>query len=77
MGSKKGKLLTCDRCGATAFLALNGKNYYDGGYTTTDSFEEAPEGWNEMRIVDVYRTLCPGCDELWQTVCMEFLNGEK
>ena len=77
MGSKKGKLLTCDRCGATVFLALEGQNYYDGGYTVTDKFEKAPEGWKAWTVVDVYRTLCPECYSLWLKMCKEFLDGKE
>lgn len=37
-----------------------GQGSADGGYRTWDKFEDAPEGWNNVREVG---TVCPRCWE--------------
>lgn len=74
MASKKGCLLTCDRCGKNVFLALLGKDYYDGGYSSSDKFEKYPEGWKYLSI-GTYTTLCPECYAEWERILKAFMEG--
>lgn len=60
MAEVNGKMIICDRCGATAFLKCVGEGERDGGYTRWNKFEPAPEGWGNH--YDVGR-LCPACNE--------------
>lgn len=66
MSKQRGMLLTCHRCGKTAFLTYKGTGYFDGGYTQTDEFEEKPEGWT-CKFPDEdgngYVDLCKECTE--------------
>lgn len=76
MASVKGELVTCDRCGKNVFLKLIGKDYYDGGYSSADKFEEMPKGWKRT-CVEVYRWLCPECSEAWEELCIAFMEREN
>lgn len=69
MSSKKGLLVTCERCGATEFREYIGKGETDGGYTTWDKFEPASEGWAYILEVG---TLCPACNKEYQRFVEEF-----
>ena len=74
MASQKGIVTTCDRCGASTFQALLGKNYYDGGYTVTDKFEPFPEGWERAVVRGKYGYLCPECSQAWLEIGTAFLD---
>lgn len=75
MADQKGKLKTCDRCGAQVFLKHTGTDVLDGGYTQLDKYETAPAGWNSYNLSKVYRTLCPACAERWEEICSAFMEG--
>lgn len=76
MGSEKGLLQWCDRCGTTCFRKYVGKGEADGGYTTWDKFEDAPEGWDYHSEVG---TLCPKCNDEYQNLIKNFkqVGGAK
>lgn len=74
MSSTKGMLKTCDRCGAQIFLKLTGSEQFDGGYSSRDTFEKAPDGWANGYIDGKYRDLCPTCSKQWEDVSAAFLN---
>ena len=76
MSSEKGALLKCNRCGKTVFLPLKGKEYFDGGYSSADKFEKAPEGWQRVHI-EKYVDLCPACSIEWGVICKEFMEVEN
>ena len=66
MGSEKGLLQWCDRCGTTCFRKHIGKGEADGGYTTWDKFENMPDGWEHHTDTG---TLCPRCNgEYWNLI---------
>ena len=74
MASEKGKLTTCDRCGAQVFAKHIGKGEADGGYTTWDKYEELPEGWEHLTVGRVYRDLCPACSYEWLDKAERFMK---
>ena len=74
MASKKGKLLTCDRCGKTVFLEFLGNNYSDGGYTVNEKFEAAPEGWENHYEIG---HLCPTCNAEYKQIRQHFMRMGK
>lgn len=68
MGEAIGKLLICDRCGATVFLEHTGTLEFDGGYTRRESYERPPEGWEIHEVPgelvnSIKKRLCPNCTE--------------
>lgn len=71
MSEQKGLLKTCNRCRATVFLNYIGKGYADGGYTTWDKFESAPEGWECFRGIG---TLCPKCSRKYVQIVEKFMK---
>lgn len=73
MGARKGKLITCDRCGATLFLKFLGTedgSNYGGAY---DKYDPLPDDW-------MYQTcagyMCPECAKQFKTFVNEFFNGK-
>lgn len=68
---KIGKLLTCDRCGATAFLVNIGTNVTDGGYTRYATYEKEPDGWITARDLK-NADLCPACAEEYKKLIFDF-----
>lgn len=71
MGGVKGKLVTCDRCGAETFLKYIGKGDTDGGYTTWDKFEELSDDW---MYGSQFGYLCPDCANEFKTIMYNFLG---
>lgn len=71
MMQQEGKLLTCDRCGATAFVLKTGSYEQDGGYTRYNAFEAPPEGWDSTRDVN-FADLCPSCAAEYKKIILEF-----
>lgn len=71
MSSKKGKLLTCDRCGTNVFLQYTGSKEYDGGFTVYDYFESKPEGWEWISEIG---DLCPACRGKYAEIKAAFLK---
>lgn len=72
MAEVKGKLCTCDRCGAQVFLKCTGENERDGGYTRWNTFEDYPEGWEYHSEVG---RLCPDCNRKYEDMISEFRTG--
>ena len=63
----KGKLLKCDRCGATIFLKYKGTQDMDGGFS--DVYEDEPKDWHYLVGVG---DLCPTCHEEYRLWLSEF-----
>lgn len=88
-GEEKGKLCTCQICGAQIFLKWTGESTADGGWTHIDRYEPYPEGWGLVAvpksIMDVtvggnvhnkYLRACPDCSARWERVIYDhFLKG--
>lgn len=68
----KGKLLKCDRCGATVFLKYIRTQDMDGGFSDGyDVYEDKPKGWDHVLNVGL---LCPTCYEEYRLWLTEFKN---
>ena len=67
----KGLLKVCGRCECKVFLKYLGKGETDGGYTTWDSFESAPEGWRYWHDLNI--TLCPACSQEYEERLQKFM----
>lgn len=74
MSDKKGLLQSCDRCGATCFREYVGKGSADGGFTTWDQFEPAPEGWDFHGEVG---RLCPACNAEYEAMIDAFKGAKE
>lgn len=73
MGSEKGKLIKCDRCGKEHFLKFIGVGEADGGYTTWDKFEDLPDTWMyDSRI----GYLCDSCAGIFRLFIHHFMRGK-
>lgn len=72
MAEINGKLVICDRCGATAFIACTGEGERDGGYTRWNNFEALPEGWDITRDCKKTFRLCPSCNKLYRDMIDNF-----
>lgn len=66
-----GKLISCSRCGTAAFLAYEGTEALDGGYTKYDKFEPVPKNWIST---SQFGYLCPSCAKLFQDKLTTFLG---
>lgn len=66
MAEQKGKLITCDRCGATCFLKTIGDGVLDG-------FEERPKNWKYYSD-DRIGHLCPKCDAEYEKLIKIFME---
>lgn len=74
MSEKVGKLLTCDRCGNTAFKENIGEGAMNDGFTHFLIYEDTPDGWSKMNDND----LCPECSKLLDKMQEEFFkNGDS
>jgi ribosomal protein S27AE len=71
MSTQTGKLVTCDRCGATVFLKRTGEGEADGGYTKWDKFDKLPEGWGYEK----HKDLCPACNAVFEAFINAFMAG--
>lgn len=76
MAEVNGKMVTCDRCGESIFLACTGEGERDGGFTRWTKFEPLPKGWEVHEVPgDKYLKTCPSCSALWCEVLTEhFIN---
>lgn len=74
MAEVKGLLISCDRCGTTAFRKCTGEGERDGGYTRWNTFEPAPEGWDTHRDTG---QLCPRCNQEYTRLINSFMNKTK
>lgn len=74
MGTQKGMITTCERCPASVFSPLIGKEYFDGGYSSADKFEPLPDGWARTQVKGVYTYLCPACADLWYRLGQAFME---
>lgn len=72
MAETKGKLVTCDRCGAKIFTPCTGEGERDGGFTRWNYFAPLPEGWNKHYEVG---QLCPDCNQKYEDIINEFKTG--
>ena len=77
MSEKIGKILGCDRCGATVFLKWTETQEFDGGYTSVACFETAPDGWGSEIVVDKRRMLCPECHREYKAITDDFFERSK
>lgn len=73
MSEKIGKLLTCDRCGNTAFKEYTGEGVLDGGFTRYITYEDTPEGWSKMNDND----LCPECSKQFNKMQQDFMKNAE
>ena len=64
MAEKKGKLVICDLCGYSEFVAHTKTTNHDGGYTQVDHYEALSEGWQYSS--DLSAKLCPTCSAAWE-----------
>lgn len=64
MAEKKGKLVICDLCGYSEFVAFTKTTQHDGGYTSIDHYEALSEGWQYSS--DLAAKLCPTCSAAWE-----------
>lgn len=76
MAEATGKLLTCDRCGATCFLKCTGDGVTDGGYTRWNKFEDRPKGWQYHSDSDIGQ-LCPKCNAEYEEIIKGFMENKK
>lgn len=67
----KGRLSVCDRCRKTEFEELTGKDYFDGGYTEVDKFENNTLGWNHV----AGKLLCKKCNTEWNELFRNFMEA--
>lgn len=74
MAEINGRLIICDRCGKTAFLACTGEGERDGGFTRWNKFEPAPEGWDYHSETG---RLCPDCNKEYNILLENFKNAVK
>lgn len=73
MAFENGRLYTCDRCGAQAFIKTIGDGEADGGYTRWNKFEPL-EGWG---MSPNFGNLCPRCNAEWSHTIDEFMKGKS
>lgn len=71
MAFENGRLYTCDRCGAQAFVRCTGEGEADGGYTRWNKFEPL-DGWS---INPDFKNLCPTCTAQWNKLIEKFMTG--
>lgn len=72
---ERGKLMTCDRCGRTAFFKCTGERETDGGHTRWSTFEEAV-GWTRHFEYET-GDLCPSCSEEFNLIVGQFKRSVK
>ncbi len=65
-----GRMLICERCGASVFVKALEPEVLDGGFTKVDRFEKA-DGWKTP--IDLGELLCPECNEKWKSIVDEFM----
>lgn len=70
MSNRVGKVVICDKCGASVFLDYIDSKHLDGGYTKVDNYAPKPPGWNYIATLEM--DLCPLCNEAWIKVVQDF-----
>ena len=70
MAEKIGKLVICDLCGCSEFIAHTKTTDHDGGYTKVDHYETLSEGWQYSHDLGV--KLCPTCGAAWEATKTKF-----
>lgn len=75
MSEMNGKLVICDRCGATTFRRANGEGELDGGFTRWNKFEPIEEGWKYARELE--KTLCPKCYAEYEALFVGFMPEDR
>lgn len=76
MAEATGKLLTCDRCGATCFLKYTGEGVLNGGYTRWGKLEYRPKGWQYYCGSSIGH-LCPNCNTEFEKLLRDFMENKK
>lgn len=71
MSELVGKLITCDRCGATAFLRYLSSESRSGGFDKLDYFEKIPNGWQNHYGIGL---LCSDCNSEYKRLVSDFMN---
>lgn len=75
MAEKVGKLVICDLCGYSEFVAYTKTDQYDGGFTNIDRYEPLSEGWQYSS--DLGAKLCPSCSAAWEKCKADYLYRYK
>lgn len=79
MSEVKGKLLTCDRCGATCFLTIDqhytNEGVLNGGYTRWSKLEYRPIGWQYYCDSSIGH-LCPNCNAEFEESVKNFMENK-
>ena len=65
--TEMGKLVTCDRCGKTAFAKAESEIERDGGYTRVTVYAKLPN-WSYERVINATMDLCPDCTETFREI---------
>lgn len=75
MSKQDGRMITCDRCGATVFVKKAARKEADGGFTTWDVFEKA-DGWTSGGLyIDRIEDLCDKCSKEWESTKKKFFHA--
>lgn len=74
MSEVRGKIITCERCGAKIFVKTIGDGESDGGFTRWNKFEESP-GWGHDCRVGI--DLCPECRKELDLLCGNFTKNKN
>jgi hypothetical protein len=76
MGEQCGKLVTCERCGATIFLKTVGDGVTDGGFTRWNKFEPFPDGWESVHTLKTWIRICPDCLSEYKKIITAFMENK-
>lgn len=74
MAQINGKLVICDRCGATTFRKCAGEGEADGGFTRWNVFEPLEDGWKSRYEIGM---LCPECNEKYESIQNAFMMEKQ
>ena len=79
MSTREGKLITCERCGKQLFLERTGIKDMDGGYSSYETYQDKPEGWESVSKPGGkgYMEVCPGCWEEYLRLLGKFWTDKK
>ena len=75
MAEKKGKLVICDLCGYSEFVAHTSTSNHDGGFTQVEHYEALSDGWQYSNDLGV--KLCPNCGAAWKKCKEDYLYRYK
>lgn len=74
MAEWKGKIVTCDRCGAECRCKYLSEGVRDGGFTHLQKFEPMKDDWQYHPEVG---WLCPLCESTFQRTIKNFMTYSK